>query len=1048
MNPPPDSGGRAGSLISVFARHKTAANLLMALIIVAGAFAFTKLTTQFFPDFGIDIITVSVEWPGASAEDVDSSIIQAIEPEVRFLDGVKKLVSSSFEGRAVLSIEFEPGTDFQGALSDVETGIGQVTTLPEDSERPIIRRAVRHDTISRIVISGPYPESSLKAIAKRIRDDLLAEGIDKVDIFGTRDEEIWVEIWPDTLRRLDLTLADVSRRIAQSSQDVPSGDTAGRSERQIRSLGLAKTAREIARIEIRALDNGQKIYLGDIARVSEQFEEGGKIGRRNGQQAVELYVQRSVNADALRLADIVDEYLAKLEPTLPANLTVEKYDVASDLIRSRIDLLLRNGAGGLALVLIILFLFLSARVSFWVAFGIPISLFATMVVMALTGQSINMISLFGLIMAIGIIVDDAIVVGEHAEMRHRAGMSPLEAAESGARRMAAPVLASSLTTVAAFLPLFIISDIIGQIIRAIPFVVVSIILASLVECFLILPGHLRGAMGGRGERVSRFRRGFDRAFNHFRDHSFRRFVRICLRWRYTTLAAAFAAFIVCIGIIKAGYVGLVFFPAPEADRIFANVQFTAGTPRDDVIEMLDHMEDALLGTERELVGEKGKLVRISVYKIGTSVGRFSFDAVGGDHMGGIIVELVPASDRKVTAAQVAEAWRQAVEERPGLESMTIKPAQGGPPGREIDIRLAGADIASLKSAANQVKALLSAFPGVSDIEDDLPYGKRETILELTPHGRALGFTTESVGRQVRNAFEGAIAKRFARGDEEVLVRVQYPRGAVDLAALDTLYLRGPGGAEVALASVVTVREKTGFARIRREDGTRQAAITAEVDKARITNTVVLGALAAKGLPEVAEKYGVTYSFAGKAEEQQRTFKDMATGAGIGLIFIYIILAWVFASYTRPLVVMSVIPLGFVGATLGHLLLGFDLTILSMVALIGLSGIVVNNSIILVSVIDERLANGEDVFGAIVNGARDRLRAVILTSATTIGGLTPLMFETDLQAQFLIPMALTIVFGLLGATLMVLIVVPALLGIQQDLTRLFRRSRRADAQPAE
>jgi multidrug efflux pump subunit AcrB len=1021
----------------------------MALIFVAGAFSFTRINTQFFPEFGIDVITVLVAWPGASAEDADTNIIQALEPEVRFIDGVSKVFASSFEGRAVISLEFEPGTDLQRALSDVENGVAQVTTLPEGSERPVINRIVRYDTISRLVISGPYPETSMKAIAKRVRDDLLARGIDKVSIFGTRDEEIWVEIRPETLRRLDLTLADVARRIDESSRDVPSGGTSGRAERQIRSLGLATTARGVADIEVRALETGQKIYLRDIANVSEAFEEGGKTGRRKGQAAVELFVQRAANADSLKLADIVDEYLSEMVPELPPNLVVEKYDVQSDLTRSRIDLLLRNGAGGLVLVLVILFIFLSARISFWVAMGIPISLFATCVVMILTGQTINMISLFGLIMAIGIIVDDAIVVGEHSEARHRAGMRPLEAAESGALRMAAPVLSSSLTTVAAFLPLLLISDIIGQIIQAIPFVVVSIILASLVECFLILPGHLRGAMGGRGERKSRPRAWFDRRFDRFRDRSFKRFVALCMRWRYATTAFAVATLIISIGVIKGGFVGFVFFPSPEADRVFANVKFAAGTPKFEVVRMLDEMERALLETEGQEVAEKGGLVQMSMHKVGTSSGRFSLDSIGGDHLGSIIVELVPSDKRNVTAAAFIEKWRANINATAGVDALTIQAQQGGPPGREIDIRLSGADLPVLKRAAGEVRALLLSFPGVSDIDDDLPFGKREAILELTPRGKALGFTTQSVGRQVRNAFEGAIATRFPRGDEEVTVRVQYPRGAVDLAALDSLYLRGPSGAEVPLASVVTLREKSGFARIRRVDGVRQVAITADVDKSRASNEVVLAEMTKKGLPEIAAKYGVEYDFRGRAEEQKRTFKDMGMGALIGLVCIYIILAWVFSSYTRPIVVMSVIPLGFVGATLGHLLLGFDLTILSMVALIGLSGIVVNNSIILVSIIDERIARGEEIFAAIVDGVGDRLRPVILTSATTIGGLTPLMFETDLQAQFLIPMALTIVFGLLVSTLMVLIVVPALLGIQADFGSMFRRSdTSSDVQPAE
>ncbi len=1037
MNPGGHSGG---GLIGLFARHRTAANLLMAVMLIAGVFALTRLNTQFFPDFGIDIISINIEWPGAGAEDVDTNIVQAIEPEVRFLDGVKHVFASSYEGRAVIAVEFDPGTDMQGALNNVETAVAQVTTLPEDSEKPIIKRLVRYDTISRLLVSGPYPEASLKSIAKRIRDGLLARGIDKIDMFGARDEEIWVEIRPETLRRLDLTLADVARRIAESSQDVPSGDTAGVSERQIRSLGLVKTAEGVGGIEVRALDNGQKIFLRDIAAVSERFEDGGETARRRGHPAIELHIRRSVKADALVLADAVEDYLRELRPTLPANLRVEQYDIVADLIRSRLNLLLRNGAGGLVLVLAVLFLFLSLRVGFWVAMGIPISLMATMMVMLATGQSINMVSLFGLIMALGIIVDDAIVVGEHAETRHRGGMGALQAAETGARRMAAPVFSSSLTTIAAFLPLLIISGIIGQIIQAIPMVVIAIIVASLFECFLVLPGHLRAVFARKPGRPLALRRRFESAFDRFRDHWFRRAVTVCVRWRYATLAAALAAFIVSLGLVQGGRVGFVFFPSPEADKIFANVKFTAGTPRRTTVAMLEEMERALGAADAEFTNGRGGLVSTSVVKIGAAVGvRGGRSTIAGDHVGGLVVELIASDRRERTAAEFIAAWRRHVRIFPGVETMTILSQQGGPPGRDIDVRLSGNVPAKLKAAAGEVRRLLGRYPGVSDIEDDLPYGKRETILEVTPRGRALGFSTESVGRQVRNAFQGAVAKRFPRGDEEVLVRVQYPRDLTDSASLERLYLRGPGGAEVPLRSVVKAREKTGFARIRREDGTRQVAITAEVDKAITNNPQVLRALEADGLAEITARYGVQYIFAGRAEEQQQTFSDMKTGLLIGLVGIYIILAWVFSSYTRPIVIMSIIPLGFVGATIGHLALGYDLTILSLVALIGLSGIVINDSIILVSTIDERLGRGEEFIGAIVDGARDRLRAVILTSATTIGGLTPLMFETDLQAQFLIPMALTIVFGLMVATLMVLIVVPALIAVQGDLGRAFAKA---------
>ena len=1035
------------SLIYLFANHRTAANLLMILMILVGLFSLRQINTQFFPDFGLDIVSISVEWRGASAEDIDSNIIQALDSEVRFLDDVRRVSSSSVEGSGRIVIEFNAGADMQSALSNVETAVGQVTTLPEDSETPEIRRVVRYDTISRIVISGPYPEASLKKIAKRLRDDLLNSGSDKVDLFGARDEEIWVEVAPQRLREFDLTLGDIASRIGETSQDVPSGDTTGSSERQIRSLGLRKDAQSLGRIEVRALENGEKIKLHGIADVSERFEEGGKTARRLGHTAIELHVRRAVNADALKVAAQVETYLARIRPQLPPNLRLEQYDVQSDLIKGRINLLLVNGGGGLVLVLLVLFIFLNTPTAFWVAMGIPTSLFATVFVMELSGQSINMVSLFGLIMALGIIVDDAIVVGEHAAWRARNGEGPLDAAVNGAKRMAPPVFSSSLTTIAAFIPLLVISDIIGQIIRSIPMVVIAVIIASLIECFFVLPGHMRGALSWNAGRRSKPRVWFNEKFDAFRDGPFYRLVNLALRWRYATLAIAVGSLILSVGMIKGDRVGFVFFPSPEADKVYANVQFTAGSPRERTVAMLEEMERGLMAAEKELTSGRGGLVRMVISKVGASVGRPSPLPGSGDHIGGIVLELAPSDERDVRTDAVVEAWRKNVLLLPGTEFLTIRQARGGPPGREVDIRLSGAELESLKAAAKEIRGLLAEYPGVTGVEDNLPYGKRETILEVTPTGRAMGFTTQSVGRQVRNAFEGAVAKRFSRDDEEVTVRVRFPRNSAETASLDGLYLRGPGGAEVQLDEIVSATDKGGFSRIRREDGVRQVAITADTDTALTTTDKVIEALNRDGVNDIVTKYGLKLNFAGKAEEQARTIADMRAGAMLGLAGIYIILAWVFASYFRPLAVIAIIPLGFVGATLGHWLMGYDLTILSMMALVGLSGIVINDSIILVSTIDERLNRGEPMDNAIVDGTRDRLRAVILTSATTMGGLTPLMFERSLQAQFLIPMAITLVFGLMVTTFLVLLVVPALIRMQHDFGMISQRVRGVYRAPA-
>ena len=1030
-----------GGLVGLFARHPTAANLLMAVMILVGVFALSRINTQFFPDFGIDVIQVSIEWPGATADDVDQTIVQAVEPEVRFLDNVKRVTSNSYEGLASISVAFESGADMQSALSQVESAVAQVTTLPEDSEQPTVRRIVRYDTISRLVISGPFPEYSLKAIAKTIRDDLLARGIDKVDIFGGRDEEIWVEVSPGTLRQIDLTLNDIAARISTTSQDVPSGDI-GNGERQVRSLGLLRDAAGIAGIEVKALEDGRKLKLSDIATVTDTFSDGGRTARRLGNPAIELHIQRAINADALELAAIVDGYLKDTIPTLPASLTVEQYDQTSQLIQDRVDLLLRNGASGLVLVILILFAFLNGKLAFWVMLGIPVSLMATVAVMLLTGQTINMVSLFGLILAIGIIVDDAIVVGEHGEARSRQGLSSIQAAISGATRMAPPVFASSLTTVCAFLPLLVIQGVIGDIVSAIPLVVITVIIASLIECFLVLPGHMRGSLKPNTEGRSlyaRYRRWFDTGFFRFRDTHYRKLVHFSIRWRYATLACAFGAFLVCIGLLAGGRVGFTFFPSPEADKIYANIEMTAGSQRADTVAMLDELDRALAQTVRDLDGTGSDLVRMTVQKVGTEVGAGAAlrGVAASDTTGGLVVELKSSDQRDIRTEQLIAAWRSNVQPLAGMDNLAIREARGGPPGRDVDVRLKGSDVRTLKEASNEVVALLDRVDGVSAVSDDLPWGKPETILEVTPRGRALDFTTESVGRQVRNAIEGAIAKRFPRGDEEVTVRVQFDRADVDTGILTDLFLRAPDGTEVPLTEIVSLRESQGFARIRREDGRRELSITGDVDKA-VTNTdLVIEQLQREGLQEIAAKYGVTFAFKGKAEEQQETFADMRMGAILGLILIYIVLAWVFASYTRPFAVMMAIPLGLIGAVAGHYLMGFNFTILSMVAFIGLSGIVINDSIVMVSTIDERRRT-ESMVDAIVGGSCDRLRAVILTSTTTIGGLTPLMFETSQQAQFLIPMAVTITFGLAVATVLVLVVVPALVAFLEDVGAIKRR----------
>src|SRR5919106_2118880 len=954
------SGFAGGGPIGLFARHPTAGNLLMLLMLLLGLVALSGLNRQFFPDFGLDLVRVEVEWPGATAEDVESSIVEALEPELRFLDGVKRVTGYASEGSGTVAVEFQPGTDMQKALSDVEAAVSRITTLPEDSERPEIAQIIRYDTITRIVLSGPYSERALKQFAKQIREDLLARGVDRVTFFGVRGEEIRVAIEPETLRRLDLTLDDIAEAIARSSRDLPAGALGGAFERQPRALGLARSGEEIAAIEVRATPSGQKLTVADIGQVTDGFDPDEPVARRLGDPAIQLHVQRALTNDALQVADAVDRYLASLRDTLPPDLRVETFDDAADLIRDRIDLLLRNGFSGMILVLAVLFLFLNARVAFWIAAGIPISLLAMLGVLWLNGQTINMISLFAMILAIGIVVDDAIVVGEHAAALYERGAPPLDAAEQGVLRMVAPVTSASLTTIASFLPIFVVGDIIGDVIREIPLVVIAVLIASLIECFLVLPCHMRGALAGLGP-PTRARRRLNDGFERLREGRFRRLVETALAWRYATLAAALGALILAIGLIVGGRVGFVFFSAPEANTVYANVVMAPGTPRAATEQTLFAMDEALRATERELGAEPGALVVMSFVQLGeTLIVDPRLRRLNGDNVGAIHLELVSSDRRSVRTDDLIEAWRARLPPLPGVEALTITPRMGGPPGRELDIRLRGGDsLDDLKQASLEVRDLLARLPGVGQIDDDLPYGKQEVLVELTPRGRALGFTTE-------------------------------------------------------------------------------------LDEARIKLEQVIEVLTDGGLPEIAERHGLTYRFAGKAEEQMETLADVRLGALLALILIYIILAWVFASFSRPFAVMLIIPFGLIGAVLGHLLLGYDLSILSLITLLGLSGILVNDSIILVTAIDRRRAEGVALERAIVDGACARFRAVILTSGTTIGGLTPLLFETSFQAQFLIPMAITIVFGLMVTTFLVLFLVPAMIGIQADLGALSRRLARAPA----
>ena len=1028
------------NMIEFFARHRTAANIVMVVMIITGIISADRLNRQFFPDVDVEIVAVSVVWSGATAEDVDSNIIQPLEPELRTIANVKKVSSTSFEGIGQTQVEFEFGTDMQKALADVEAAVGQVD-FPLEAEAPKVIKGEFSDTITRIVLHGPFPIDALRFYAKGIKEDLLQIGVDKVDILGLPSEEILIEINEDELSRLGLTLNAISSAISSVSVDVPAGRFADGALR-VRSLGLEKDANGYREIEILARADGSNVLLGDVATVTDTYQMPAILQYHKGQPAVELHVQRGKTSDSLTVNQLVQDYVKDKQAELPENLSLDQHDIAAVLISERINLMIKNGIGGLLIVTIVLFLFLSARVAFWVAAGIPVAFLATFSVMLISGQSINMISLFGLIMALGIVVDDAIVIGEHAEyLKQKRNLPISEASVLAAKRMGPPVISAMLTTVAAFLPLFMVKGIIGVIIGAIPAVVCAVLVASLVECFFILPAHLAHYGASKRQQPSWFRRNFDAGFNYFRDAIFYNLVLAAFRFRYVTFAFAIGLLLFAVGMMAGGRVNFVFFSAPEADRVFANVTMASGSTRSQTATMLEEVERALDTVEERLTQDNSELISFAYSKIGGSFSGDQGTPTGGANelLAGMVIELKTADERSVRVDSFIEALRAEIQPKPGLERLIVRAPAGGPPGRELDIRLMGNDLELLKSSALDIVQIVDALPGTTDIDENLDYGAEERIIRLTSFGRSLGFTVSSVGNQVRSALDGAVVKRFPRGDEEVTVRLALPKGDIATDSLGDLTLITPQGSIVDLADVATIEPRLGFSVVRRQDGFREVAIQGDLDDKIITTSQAKEALLNDGLAEDVASKGLRFRFDGRDQEQGEAFADMSTGGTLALLCIYVILAWVFSSWSRPFAVMIMIPFGLIGAVVGHYVMGLSMNILSLFALIALSGIVVNNSIILVATIERRLEELDGAFEqSVVSGATDRLRPVLLTSMTTIGGLSTLMFETSLQAQFLIPMATTIVFGLAVTTALVLFLVPATLGIGRDLEQLVKR----------
>jgi len=1043
--------GTAKGILSYFTRHGTAANLLLVILIAAGIVSFPRMRAQFFPDVIIDNVSVSVAWSGAGAEDVDLAIVQILEPALLSVEGVAASTSSSSEGRANIQLEFEPGWDMSRAADDVQSAVDAVGNLPEDADDPNVRRGAWRDRVTDVVITGPVGVDQLARFADELVTRLFAVGVTRSSIQGIASPETIVEVPSLALIQNDVTMADIAAAIAQEAEADPAGDVGGGSSR-VRTGVAKRSADDIANIVLRSDSGGAKLTIGDVAQVRVEGIDRDRAFFVGEDPAITVRVDRSDQGDAIKIQRQVEAVAAEMQLTLPANVKMDLIRTRAEAITGRLNILMDNGLMGLGLVVLLLFLFLNARIAFWVAAGIPVAMMATIAVMYLTGLTFNMISLFALIITLGIVVDDAIVVGEHADFRARKLKEhPVLAAENAARRMFAPVFSATITTVIAFFGLVAIGGRFGSLISDIPFTVIAVLMASLVECFLILPNHMSHALAhtDKNHWYDLPSRVVNSGFNWFKETIFRRLMALVIWARYPVFAGALLILASQVAIFVRGDLQWRFFDSPEQGSVSGNFAMAPGATREDGLAMMRELQRATNAVGAKYEAEHGtNPLAFVIAEIGGNSGRglAGADTKESWQLGGISIELIGADLRPYSSFAFVAELQETVVNHPMAETVSFRGWRGGPGGDALDIELYGADATTLKAAAEAVKTALGQYGEVSALEDSLAYDKDELVLELTPQGQALGVTIDGLGRVLRNRLNGIEAASYPDGPRSASIRVQLPEDELTADFLDRTLLRTAAGNYVNLADIVTVDVQSGFSTVRRENGIRLVNVTGDLsedDPARAAE--IMSTLETSILPTIEEDYGVAWRLAGLSEQESAFLNDALIGFSLCLLGIFLTLAWIFSSWTRPLVVMAIIPFGLIGAIYGHAHWGVPFSMFSVVGLIGMTGIIINDSIVLVTTVDE-YAKERGLTPAIIRGTVDRLRPVLLTTLTTVLGLAPLLYESSADAQFLKPTVITLVYGLGFGMLLVLVIVPALLAMQQDVGRQVRALKRALALP--
>lgn len=1032
--------------ISWMARNKVAANLVMVVLLLGGAIVGTRIKQEVFPEFDLDLVTISVPYPGASPQEVEQGIVTVVEEAVRGLDGVKRVTSTATEGMGAVSVELLLGANSNKALQDIKNAVDRITSFPQEAERPVVSLAVNRREVISLVLYGDLREDALKAQADRARDELLAlPDITLVEISGTREVEVNVEVPQESLRRHNLTLDGIAGQLSRASIDLPAGELKAETGNiLLRTTERRDYASEFRDIPVISTADGTTVRLADVAKVHDDFADTDIEAYYNGQRAVMLKVYRVGDQTPIQVAETVKKYVADTGPTLPPGLQIATWRDDSEVYRDRINLLMRNAYMGLILVFISLGLFLEIRLAFWVTMGIPISFLGSFLILPAFGVSFNMISLFAFILTLGIVVDDAIVVGENVYELRQSGMSFLKAAVQGTKAVAGPVVFSVLTTVAAFLPLIFVPGTMGKFFGQIPAVVISVLMISLLESLFILPAHLghtkpihrtgiRGWLHHQQEKISRGLAWLIRK-------TYEPVAKLALNNRYVTVAAAIAMLVGAVGLVAGGRINFTFMPRVDSDLVSVKAVLPFGTP----IQETRDVQERLLAEARQVVSDNGgdEIVRGLFSIIGQNVGGFGPGASAGRPTGGhtttVQLYMVPSDQRPITASEFANLWRKRTEDILGLENLTFTYSTGPGSTAAITIQLRHTNLDVLETAAEDLASTLQTFAGMKDINDGFAKGKPQLDLKVTHEARSLGITAMDLARQMRNAFFGAESIRQQRGRDEVRVMVRLPeeerRSEFDVHGL---MIRTPDGGEIPFERAATFARGHSYTEIRRTDGQRIVDVTADVDPLVTNAAKVLTELNKGILDGLTTKYpGLTIALEGTQRDQRESLSGLGQGYLVALIMIFALLAIPFKSYIQPLVVMVAIPFGIIGAILGHFVMGYDLSLMSIMGIVALSGIAVNDSLVMVVAANDFRREGySSKEAALLSGTR-RFRPILLTSLTTFLGLAPMIFETSVQARFLIPMALSLGYGVLFSTFIVLLLVPSLYVIVDDIRDFF------------